>query len=37
MTVAEVIGIVLMVLIGGAIAIGILIAFLSAISSGWDH
>lgn len=37
MTVAEVIGIVLMVLVGGAIAIGVLIAVLSAISSGWDH
>lgn len=37
MTVLEVIGIVLLVIVGGAVAIGLLIAFLSAISSGWDH
>jgi hypothetical protein len=37
MTALEVVGIVLLVIIGGAVAIGLLVAFLSAIASGWDH
>ena len=37
MTPFEVVGIVLLVLLGGAAVIGILIAVLSALASGWDH